>query len=233
MLDANLINLDVIRQSPLLRLSPTITFWVRVPCTQTLWVPDMRKDFPAIDKAGYLTVEEVLLKGRFKALIDELEGPELTEALSQKFGRNLHPHPRLTTIMRKSQTKYGAIHTDGAAKVMTMLVYMNDNWNPGEGGRCACSTMASTTSPMPPRSPNMGNVFAFLRSDKSWHGHRPFAGERKVIQIAWVKDQAELDRKKKRNSTAQFLKGVFGGKMSVVSEMQNAPAGGRGVRSGE
>jgi len=57
----------------------------------------------------------------------------------------------------------------------------------------------------------MGNVFAFLRSDKSWHGHRPFAGERKVIQIAWVKDQAELDRKKKRNSTAQFLKGIFGG----------------------
>ena len=56
----------------------------------------------------------------------------------------------------------------------------------------------------------MGTVFGFLRADNSWHGHRPFSGQRKVVQIAWVRDQAELDRKKKRNSTAQFFKGIFG-----------------------
>ena len=57
--------------------------------------------------------------------------------------------------------------------------------------------------------PTMGTVFAFLRSDNSWHGHRPFAGERRVVQIAWVANQAELDRKKKRNTFAQKLKSVF------------------------
>ena len=98
-------------------------------------IDELRRDFPAIDKPGYLTVDEVKLHGRFKQLIDELEGPELTEELSQKFGLNLHQYPRLTTIMKKSQPKYGAIHTDGPSKIMTMLVYMNDNWADDGGGR--------------------------------------------------------------------------------------------------
>jgi len=56
----------------------------------------------------------------------------------------------------------------------------------------------------------MGTVFAFLRADNSWHGHLPFAGERRVVQVAWVKDAKELERKKKRNRTAQFFKSIFG-----------------------
>src|SRR3954468_21680459 len=98
-------------------------------------IDDLRRDFPEIAKPGYLTVDEVQLKGRFKTLIEELEGPELTEELSKKFGMDLHQYPRLTTVMKRSQPKYGAIHTDGPSKVMTMLVYMNDEWNQDEGGR--------------------------------------------------------------------------------------------------
>lgn len=172
---------------------------------------ELRRDFPAIDKPGYLAVDEVALKGRFKTLIDELEGPELTEVLSEKFGRDLHAYPRLTTIMGKSQTKYGAIHTDGKSKVMTLLVYMNDNWDPSGDGHLRVLYDAKSYEPYATQIiPKMGNVFAFLRSDNSWHGHRPFAGERKVVQVAWVRDQAELERKKSRNKTAQFFKGIFG-----------------------
>jgi len=58
--------------------------------------------------------------------------------------------------------------------------------------------------------PTMGTVFAFLRADNSWHGHKPFAGERKVVQVAWVRDAGELERKKKRNSLAKIFKGIFG-----------------------
>jgi hypothetical protein len=207
--DASLIKLDVIRQAPLLH--EPYDYFLGSGFLRSDTLDELRRDFPVIDKPGYLTVDEVSLKGRFKTLIDELEGPELTEALSQKFGRDLHPHPRLTTIMRKSQQKYGAIHTDGASKVMTMLVYMNDDWNASEGGQLRVLYDEKRYEPYAAEIvPTMGNIFAFLRSDKSWHGHRPFAGERKVVQIAWVKDQAELDRKKKRNSTAQFFKGIFG-----------------------
>lgn len=174
-------------------------------------VADLKQDFPAIAKPGYLTVDEVQLQGRFKALIEELESPELTEELSRKFDRDLHPYPRLTTIMKRSQPKYGAIHTDGPSKVMTMLVYMNDNWSKDDGGRLRVLYDGEHFEPFKVEvPPTMGTVFAFMRGDRSWHGHQPFAGERKVVQIAWVTDAAELERKKKRNRTAQFLKGIFG-----------------------
>jgi SM-20-related protein len=174
-------------------------------------IEDLKRDFPSIGKPGYLTVDEVDLKGRFKALIEELESEELTEELSKKFGKDLHPYPRLTTIMKRSQTKYGAIHTDGPSKVMTMLVYMNDQWSKDDGGRLRVLYDEDHFEPYAVEvPPTMGTVFGFLRSDKSWHGHRPFIGERKVVQIAWVRDEAELARKKKRNSVAQFFKGIFG-----------------------
>lgn len=174
-------------------------------------IEDLKQDFPAIEKPGYLTVDEVALKGRFKTLIEELESPELTEELSQKFGKDLHPYPRLTTIMKKSQPKYGAIHTDGPSKVMTMLVYMNDDWGTDSAGRLRVLYDGQNFEPYKVEVPPiMGTVFAFLRSDNSWHGHTPFAGERKVVQIAWIKDADELARKQKRNKAAQFFKGIFG-----------------------
>jgi SM-20-related protein len=174
-------------------------------------VADLRRDFPEITKPGYLTVDEVKLNGRFKTLIDELEGPDLTEELSRKFGQDLHRFPRLTTIMKRSQPKYGAIHTDGPSKVMTMLVYMNDEWQQDEGGRLRVLYDEKNFEPYALEvPPTMGTMFAFLRSDKSWHGHRPFVGERRVVQIAWVKSQADVDRKKKNNKMAQFFKGIFG-----------------------
>ncbi|NIX75510.1 2OG-Fe(II) oxygenase [Microvirga terricola] len=174
-------------------------------------IPALRRDFPNITKPGYLTVDDVDLKGSFRALIDQLESPELTEVLSKRFGIDLHPYPRLTTIMKQSQPKYGVIHTDGPSKVMTMLVYMNDAWQEGEGGRLRALYNGTDYEPYACEvPPTMGTVFGFLRTDNSWHGHRPFAGERRVVQIAWIKDQKELERKRRRNGFAQILKGVFG-----------------------
>ena len=34
--------------------------------------------------------------------------------------------------------------------------------------------------------PTEGTLLAFRRADNSWHGHKPFAGERRVIQFNWV-----------------------------------------------
>jgi hypothetical protein len=131
--------------------------------------------------------------------------------LSRKFGIDLHPFPRLTTIMKRSQPKYGAIHPDGASKVMTMLVYMNPSWEENGGGRLRVLYDGKHFEPYAIEVPPvMGTAFAVLRADNSWHGHLPFNGERRVVQIAWVKSQEELDRKRKRNKVAQMFKGIFG-----------------------
>lgn len=174
-------------------------------------VDPLRNSFPPITKPGFLTIDEVELQEPFKTLIDELEGPELTAELSKKFGIDLSPYPRLTTIRKVSQLKDGGIHTDGKSKVMTLLVYMNDDWDSDGTGRLRVLYNGTDFEPYAAEvPPTMGTVFAFLRGDHSWHGHLPFAGERRVVQVAWVQDAKELERKKKRNRTAQFFKSIFG-----------------------
>jgi hypothetical protein len=205
----SVLNADAIRAAPLSR--EPYDFFLGAGFLKTEAVADLKRDFPDITKPGYLTVDEVALKGRFKTLVDELESEELTEELSRKFGKDLHPYPRLTTIRKLSQGKDGRIHTDGPSKVMTLLVYMNEAWQDHGAGRLRVVYNETDFEPYAVEvPPTMGTVFAFLRSDNSWHGHQPFTGERRVVQVAWVKDAEELERKKKRNTTAQFFKSIFG-----------------------
>lgn len=210
MLADDLVDLDAIRRAPL--DADPYPHFLNGGFLREAAVPQLREDFPAIAKPGFLLAADLKLHGRFKALIDTLEGEEVTEALSQKFGRDLHPFPRLTTIRKVSQLKDGRPHTDGRDKVMTMLVYMNDAWQDDGAGRLRVLYGGDGFEPMKCEiPPTMGTVFAFLRSDHSWHGHMPYAGERRVVQVAWVKDAAAVERKSKRNRFSTFLKGIFGG----------------------
>jgi SM-20-related protein len=88
---------------------------------------------------------------------------------------------------------------------------MNDEWQADGSGRLRVLYDENNFEPYAAEvPPTMGTVFAFLRADNSWHGHQPFAGERKVVQTAWITDAKEIERKKKRNGMAQFFKGIFG-----------------------
>ncbi len=207
--NGSILNLDAIRSSAYSR--EPYPHFLGSSFLKDEAIPELRRDFPDITKSGYLTVEDVDLKGRFRDLIEELEGPEVTEALSQRFGLDLHPYPRLTTIRKWSKGNDGRIHTDGTAKIMTMLVYMNDEWNAAEDGRLRVLYNEHDFDPYACEvPPTMGTVFGFLRADNSWHGHKPFTGERRVVQIAWIRDAEELERKVRRNNLAQKLKGIFG-----------------------
>ena len=174
-------------------------------------IPDLSRDFPDIKKPGFLTVDDVKLTGTFEQLIEELEGPVVAEAVSGKLGIDLQPFPRLTTVRKYSQLKDGRIHTDSQSKLATLLVYMNDSWEQSEAGRLRVLRDSENFDNMVVEiPPTMGSAFGFRRADNSWHGHKPFAGERRVVQVTWLVDAAELNRKKRRNSLSKFLKGIFG-----------------------
>jgi hypothetical protein len=205
----SILNADAVRNAPLSR--EPYSFFLGSGVLKEETIPDLKRDFPNITKPGYLTVDEVDLKGKFKTLIDEIESDEFSSVLSEKFGINLNQYPRLTTIRKLSQAKDGRIHTDGPSKVMTLLIYMNDEWQADGSGRLRVLYDENNFEPYAAEvPPTMGTVFGFLRSDNSWHGHQPFAGERKVVQTAWITDAKELERKKKRNGMAQFFQRIFG-----------------------
>jgi hypothetical protein len=204
----SLIDLDVIRNAPTAR-EPYPHFMASGFLRREA-IPDLRRDFPDIHKPGFLTVQDVDLRGSFKRLIEEIEGSALAQALSAKLGLDLDPYPRLTTIRRLSQLKDGRIHTDSESKLATFLVYMNDEWADDGAGRLRVLRGPEDFDDMVAEvSPTMGSVFGFRRADNSWHGHKPFAGERRVVQVTWLRDASELERKKKRNAIAQIFKGIF------------------------
>lgn len=209
MSDAALIDLDAIKSAEV-HQSP-YTYIVLPNFLRPDVVGDLRRDFPNIQKPGFLTLQDIDMHGAFKDLIAELEGDAMAAALSAKLGIDLVPYPRLTTVRRLSQAKDGRIHTDSQSKLATFLVYMNDNWDDDAAGRLRVLRGPDDFDDMAAEiSPTMGSAFGFKRADNSWHGHKPFAGERRVVQVTWLRDAAELERKKKRNSLAQFFKGLFG-----------------------
>jgi hypothetical protein len=71
--------------------------------------------------------------------------------------------------------------------------YLHPGWASPEG-RIRVLRREVLEDPVAEVSPAEGNVFAFLRSDRSWHGHTPFIGERRVVQVAWLRDAKELER---------------------------------------
>jgi hypothetical protein len=54
--------------------------------------------------------------------------------------------------------------------------------------------------------PLAGTLLAFRRSERSWHGHYPFEGERRAIQMNWVTAQKWVDREVRRHRMSARLK---------------------------
>lgn len=171
----------------------------------------LRNDFPEIKKNGYLPLSLLKRKGAFDALLRDLESPELAAVLSDKLGLELRDKPRMITVRKWSAGNDGRIHNDGEAKICTSLIYLNETWPEGDGGRLRVlrsdKSFDDSAAEVPPV---YGSFFAFARTENSWHGHRPFTGERRVIQTTWLRSWEDFERKDKRGRFAFFLKGLFG-----------------------
>lgn len=167
----------------------------------------VRADFPEISKTGYLPLSKLAVKGQFATLIDDLKSQQLANILSEKLDIDLTDKPRMITVRKLSKLGDGRIHNDSVSKICTMLIYLNDGWNVDEGGAIRVlhndHDMNDFALEVPPLA---GNIFAFARSDNSWHGHPPFSGERYVIQVTFLDSQEALDRKEKRGGLQLFLK---------------------------
>lgn len=167
----------------------------------------VRADYPAIEKSGFLPLSKLQVKGAFAELIDDLNSPLLADILSRKLSLELRDKPRMITVRRLSKRGDGRIHNDSRSKICTMLVYLNEDWDSAEGGAVRAlngpDDMDDYALQFPPLA---GNVFAFARSETSWHGHPPFVGERYVVQTTFLVSREALDRKENRGGLQFLLK---------------------------
>ena len=167
-------------------------------------------DFPDPKKTGFFPVEELTFGPAFAELIEDLRSPEFARIVGEKLNRDLVDKPKIIVVRKWSATKDGRPHTDGADKVATALVYLNDDWNDADGGSLRMLEGADLDGPgTAPIPAAYGSLVAFARADDSWHGHKPFAGERRVIQTTWLLDADAAARKDKRHKRTHFFKNLW------------------------
>jgi SM-20-related protein len=143
-------------------------------------------DYPVLDKAGSFALGDVVVKGCFTDLIAELNGARFRQEIERKFGVALSGLPTTFTVRGVCGAHDGQIHTDSKTKVITVLLYLNEPWAQ-EGGRLRIlrngEDLEAVVAEVPP---DFGALLVFRRSERSWHGHKPFTGPRRVVQMNWV-----------------------------------------------
>ena len=163
-------------------------------------------DYPKISKAGSYPLSELKFGPAFAALIEELRTPEIETAFAEKFDINLAGRPTMVTVRGQCRAKDGRIHTDTEDKLITVLVYFNDDWQNLDGRLRILRSgddIEDYASEVPPRA---GTLLAFRRSDRSYHGHTSFEGARRVLQLNWVKDSRVVLREHIRHRYSAWFK---------------------------
>jgi len=173
-------------------------------------VAQIDRDYPAIESPGSFPLDSLSPGPAFAHCMEELRGPAVRRAFSEKFGTDLAPYPATITVRGHCQAKDGAIHTDTASKILTVLIYMNTDALAGDGGRLRIlrskSDLNDYAAEVPPAA---GTLLAFRRGDRSWHGHATYVGPRRVIQLNWVTDMAIVRREQRRHRLSAWTKKLF------------------------
>ena len=201
-----ILDLDRLCQAPLQR--DPFDFVVVEDFLRREALVDALDDFPAIRGAGSYPVESLSYGPGFARLVAALTDPELREAVGDKFAIELDDRPTLLTVRGVGDGNDGRIHTDSETKIITLLLYMNPAWE-HEAGRLrllrgpedledyACEIV-----------PLAGTMLAFRRSECSFHGHRPYLGPRRALQLNWVRDETVVRRELRRHQWSARLKAL-------------------------
>ena len=172
-------------------------------------VHDVVESFPGPDLPGVLPAPTARLRGAFGRLMERLRSPELTAAFSDKFDVRLDPATLMVTLRARTRSVDGQIHTDSETKIVTALIYLNEDWS-NAGGRLRLLRGPDDIEDMIAEvPPDAGTLLAFRRTDNSWHGHKPFDGVRRSIMLNWMVDAATMRRELRRHALSAGVKSLF------------------------
>lgn len=179
--------------------------------SDTLRAP-LAEDFPNYRRAGFFPMDERDCGPAVRAVVQGLESAAFADRLGELLGvENMGSLPTIVTLRKWSKETDGRIHNDSRSKVATALLYLNETW-PDTGGGCfrvLTDNESFEHLAAPEVRPLYGQLAAFRRTENSWHGHPPYTGERRVIQVAWLTGMEEKRRKEKRGRFTRLVKVLF------------------------
>ena len=165
-------------------------------------------DFPPVPGHGSFPVQSLICGPVFSRLVAALTGPALRSAVEEKFGLDLGSRPTMVTVRGRSDGKDGRIHTDSESKIITLLLYLNRAWDRAEGRLRLLRGPDDIDDYAREVVPVAGTMLAFRRSARSFHGHRPHTGERRMVQLNWVTEPAVVRRELNRHRWSALWKAV-------------------------
>ena len=168
------------------------------------------EDFPRIDRHGSFPISTVRPGPALLRLVDELLSKDFEATVGGKFSMDLSQYPTMVTVRGQcSASSDGHIHPDSKDKLITVLLYLNPAWESG-GGRLRVLRSKKLDDYAAEVPPTMGSLLIFRRCDHSWHGHLPFEGQRRSLQMNWVKSDRYMRREQVRHQISSFFKSLTG-----------------------
>jgi SM-20-related protein len=166
-------------------------------------------DLPPLGQRGSIPPASLRLGTVAAALVRELEGPALRNAIARRFDLDLDDAPTMLTLRGWTNERDGKIHTDSRAKRVTILLYLNpesDAFAEHEG----CLRLLRSPNDLddygvevPPVS---GTLLVFPNSPTAWHGHKTFTGRRYSIQLNYMATDASARSELRRHRFSAFMK---------------------------
>ena len=203
-----MLKLDVLRSTPLER-DPFEYVIVR-DFVDHEKLKEVLADYPQVPGPGSHPPAGLKISGHFKKLMDELLDGPFRKIVEEKFDIDLSGRPTMYTVRGFCRARDGKIHTDSKTKLITVLLYMNDDaWESSTGRLRILRNGDDLENFAAEVEPSGGTLLIFKRADNSWHGHHPFEGKRRAVQLNWVTEQSVVDREQGRHGLSSTIKRIF------------------------
>jgi hypothetical protein len=168
-------------------------------------------DLPRRDRGGSFPPEALKLGPSAATLMQEMEGPALREAIAAKLGLDLDDAPSMLTVRLYCREKDGQIHTDSAAKRVTVLLYLNPEqtaFSQQEG----CLRLLRGPEDLEDYAvevpPTNGTLLVFPNGPTTWHGHRRYVGQRFSLQLNYMTNDGKARSELRRHKLSALIKGL-------------------------
>ena len=198
------LNLDVLRTIPVMHEPFDYVVAPDIVVGSVLDAIDV--DFPKIESPGSFPLDAFEFGPGMSDLNKELQGPKMTETISKIFDIDLRDRPTMLTARGWCRAGDGQIHCDSKEKIITVLIYLNHGWQ-SEGGRLRLLRSENNLEDFAVEVlPSAGTMLAFRCTDHSWHGHKPYEGQRRALQLNWVTDERYVVRERRRHKLSAGVK---------------------------
>ena len=200
----SLLDFDAFRRTPLVR--EPFEYLIVPKFLKPENIPAISADYPQIEQGGSFPLGHLQYGSAFDALQKALQGPERRQAFEEKFAIDLSGRPTTLTVRGRCRMKDGKIHIDSRTKLITVLLYMNQSWEAPGGRLRLLRNQHDINDYIAETPPEQGTLVCFMNRTNAWHGHLPFDGERRVLQLNWVTDQSAVDSSERRHGWSAWFK---------------------------